>query len=205
MKSTILLSVGLGVMAAGCSSTGRHLTMQGAPATAGTPLAGASLPADQVSAARAEPSSQRFSREAQAAEMMGQPVYKNPKIQATTLNAYKDEKGRLFGPQMMWEVVEEGGFNPTALDANPDLAYIPPQNLVVPPGMGSPVSAVARRQAVTPRNRSILENRPDQVTVTGLALRTDAAEAERMAAKSGKAAVYDSEVGWLLVPKEEIK
>ncbi len=128
-------------------------------------------------------------------------VYTPPKIVKTTLAAYEDEKGRLFGPQEMYEKVEEGRFNTAALE-NPELAYIPPENLVVPPGMGNPVSMPAMRHRAEEQPKLATDFiDPRDVAPTGLFARVDdRAAAERMAERAGRRAVYDADLGWLLVP-----
>lgn len=132
----------------------------------------------------------------------GTPVYTAPKIVKVTLAAYEDEKGRLFGPQVMYQKVDEGHMNVEALNGNPDLAYIPSESLVVPPGMGNPVSAAAmeRKAADEPRMPTDYYD-PRDITPTGLMSKeANRNEAERMAAAAGRRAVFDPDIGWLLVP-----
>ena len=134
------------------------------------------------------------------------PVYTGPKIVQTVLAPYEDEKGRLFGPQVMYEKVTEGRMNPEALE-NPELAYIPPENLVVPPGMGNPVSSVAmQRQAEeAPRLPTDIID-PRDILVTGLiSNEANRAEAERMAKNAGRRARFDPDIGWILIPESTVK
>jgi hypothetical protein len=136
----------------------------------------------------------------------GVAVYTPPKIARTELAAYEDEKGRLFGPQVMYEKVEEGRFNAAALQ-NPELAYIPQENLVVPPGMGNPASAVAMQRVAEEAPRMPTDYiDPRDVLVTGL-LGKDAnrAEADRMATAAGRRPVFDPDIGWILVPPSVVK
>jgi len=44
-------------------------------------------------------------------------VYRNPRIGKVLLRAHQDAEGRLLGPQVMYQVVEPGGWNLEALDA----------------------------------------------------------------------------------------
>ena len=136
----------------------------------------------------------------------GMAVYTPPKIIKTELAAYEDEKGRLFGPQVMYEKIEEGRFNAAALQ-NPELAYIPQENLVVPPGLGNPTSAVAMQRVAEEAPRLPTDYiDPRDVLVTGL-LGKDAnrAEADRMAQAGGRRAVFDPDIGWILVPTSVVK
>lgn len=131
----------------------------------------------------------------------GVPVYIPPKITATTLAPYVDEKGRLFGPQVMYEKVTEGKMNVDALQ-NPDLAYIPQENLVVPPGMGNPVSSPAMMQKTQEASRLPSDAiDPRDIVVTGLLSKeANAAEAQRMATAAGRRAQFDPDLGWVLLP-----
>lgn len=133
-------------------------------------------------------------------------VYTPPKITQTRLAPYEDEKGRFFGPQVMYEKVEEGKFNPAALE-NPEMAYIPQENLVVPPGMGNSVSAVAMQRVAEEAPRMPTDYiDPRDVMVTGLlAKEGNRAEAERMAAAAGRRTVFDPDIGWILVPASVVK
>jgi len=136
----------------------------------------------------------------------GMAVYTGPKIIRTELAPYEDEKGRLFGPQVMYQKVEEGRFNAAALQ-NPELAYIPQENLVVPPGMGNPASVVAMQRVAEEAPRMPTDYiDPRDVMVTGL-LGKDAnrAEADRMAQAAGRRPVFDPDIGWILVPPSVVK
>lgn len=136
----------------------------------------------------------------------GVAVYTPPKIVQTVLAPYEDEKGRLFGPQVMYEKVEEGRFNAEALQ-NPELAYIPQENMIVPAGMGNPASAVAMQRVAeeAPRMPTDLID-PRDVIVTGLLGReANRGEAERMATAAGRRAVFDPDIGWLLVPVSSVR
>ena len=106
----------------------------------------------------------------------------------------------------MYEKVEEGKFNADALQ-NPELAYIPQENMIIPPGMGNPVSAVAqqKRAEEAPRMPTDMID-PRDVVVTGLlGKESNRGEAERMAAAAGRRTVYDPDLGWILVPASGVK
>ena len=118
----------------------------------------------------------------------------------------RTRRGGSFGPQVMYQVVQEGHMNVNALQ-NPDLAYIPPENIVVPPGMGNPVSTPAMQRAAEEAPRLSLDTiDPRDVTVTGLLSKIEnRAEAERMAKAAGRRAVFDPDIGWILVPTSVVK
>jgi len=44
------------------------------------------------------------------------PVYRNPQIGKIYLRAHEDASGRLVGPQVIYQIVEPGGWNVAALD-----------------------------------------------------------------------------------------
>lgn len=199
MRRALLLvaSAVLG-LAAGCH---RASSARSAPAPAGVAVA-AEMRVDPrpVVVARAPRSPAPVAQLADPSDP-ARAVYSPPKIVKTVLAAYEDEKGRLFGPQDMYEKVEEGRFNVAALE-NPELAYIPPENLVVPPGLGNPVALPVMRQRAAEAGQlplDLFDGR--EVVPTGLFSAGDnRAEAERLAARQGRRAVYDPDLGWLLVP-----
>lgn len=45
-----------------------------------------------------------------------QPVYRNPRIGKIYLRAHEDANGRLVGPQVIYQIVEPGGWNAAALE-----------------------------------------------------------------------------------------
>jgi len=45
-----------------------------------------------------------------------QPVYRNPRIGKIYLRAHEDANGRLVGPQVIYQIVEPGGWNVAALE-----------------------------------------------------------------------------------------
>jgi len=106
------------------------------------------------------------------------------------LRAHQDAEGRLLGPQVIYQIVEPGGWNVEALDAP-----------ARPPPPLSPSPAAAPPPAEAP---SLLLDpaKAARITVTGLMQREDRpqAEAQAQAAGGGRTAVYDAEAGWLIVP-----
>lgn len=133
----------------------------------------------------------------------GQPIYTNPKIRVVTLAPHM-ENGRLFGPQTEYVVDETGHFNVDALRDGGAYAYIPAQNIEVPPGVGNPYTAPATQASNGTPQGSALENPTTlaSVTITALTDPADKAKAEAMADAAGKAAVYDKSMScWVLLPK----
>jgi hypothetical protein len=119
-----------------------------------------------------------------------QAIYRNPKIGVVYLRAHQDSEGRLLGPQIMYQVVDPGGWNIQALEGGN--GYLPAANTHVP----------AIQMPSVPEDEPLQD--PDaarSITITGLMSQGDRSEAEEMAAKAGGcAAVYDKQAGWLLIP-----
>jgi len=67
-------------------------------------------------------------------------IYRNPRIGKIYLRAHEDANGRLLGPQVIYQIVEPGGWNVAALDqgepraADPRLREGPPS--VMDPAAG---------------------------------------------------------------------
>jgi hypothetical protein len=115
-----------------------------------------------------------------------EPIYRNPRIGVVYLRAHQDAEGRLLGPQVMYQVVDPGGWNIQALESG--AGYLPSTNVQVPS---------------VPEDEPLLD--PDaarSITITGLMAPEDRPEAEAMAGRTGGpcAAVYDKQAGWLLIP-----
>jgi hypothetical protein len=172
-------------LAAGCAS--------GPPPPALPPAAPPAAPAAPLPAAALAP----------AARLPNQstPVYRNPKIAMVYLRAHQDADGRLLGPQVMYQVADPGGWNVDAVDQG--RAYIPAVNLEIPPGQGSPYVVPASEVPPTPARAALLDPAlAGQVTFTGLMRREDQAQAEALAREwaPGRAAAFDPEAGWVLLP-----
>ena len=61
------------------------------------------------------------------------------------LRAYQDAAGRLFGPQVMYQVIEPGSWNVDAIEQGK--AYIAAANLEVPSRLDSPRGRPGPRRA----------------------------------------------------------
>jgi hypothetical protein len=128
-------------------------------------------------------------------------VYHNPKIGVIYLRAHEDADGRLFGPQLVYQITDPGGWNVNSLDQSG--AYIPAPNLEVPADATSPSLAPARPAPPIPPDTPMLDPaKSDKIVITGLMRKEDQAQAEAMARRDGegRVAVFDSEAGWLLMP-----
>jgi hypothetical protein len=117
------------------------------------------------------------------------------------LRAHQDSEGRLLGPQLMYQVVEPGGWNIQALESGN--GYVPAANLEVPANAASPLVVPATQAPSLPADAPLLD--PDaasRITITGLMNPGDRPEAQAMASRAGGscAAVYDDQAGWLLIP-----
>jgi hypothetical protein len=129
------------------------------------------------------------------------PIYRNPTIAAVILRAHQDPEGRLFGPQVMYQVTDPGGWNLDAVEEG--RGYIPDANAapspVAPPADFPP----AREAPPVPRDAPLLDpDRAARISITGLMGEEDRPRAEALArqAGGGTAAVFDPSAGWLLVP-----
>jgi len=85
-------------------------------------------------------------------------VYHNPRIGKIYLRAHEDANGRLLGPQVIYQIVEPGGWNVAALDqgepraADPRLREGPPA--VLDPAAGwmlepAPAAGLASKKATS--------------------------------------------------------
>lgn len=141
-------------------------------------------------------------------------VYREPTIGVVYLRAHEDAQGRLLGPQVMYQIVDPGGWNVGALDPGPSAAAAPRADgslRAFPPDPAALVPARNAEQATTlgpipqppPSASPLLDPAAAAKTViTGLMRPGDRAQAEALAAqRPGTSALYDAEVGWLLVPK----
>ena len=146
-----LIGLGLSFAAASCASVPPRATLS-APAHPAPTLA-APAPFAPVSAPAA--------------------VYRNPRIGQVQLRAHLDAAGRLLGPQVMYQVVEPGGWNVDAVENGPD---------EIVPARAAPAEAGPK------------------IEVTGL-MREDERPLAEARAREGQAAVFDAEAGWLLVPR----
>lgn len=115
------------------------------------------------------------------------PVYRTPRIGVVRLRAHEDLQGRLLGPQVMYQVVDPGGWNLDALEEGRGLAPAP---VTSQPALGSELRLIDPDVAA-------------RTVITGLMRPEDRAAAEKMAERSAGGqtrAVFDEQAGWLLVP-----
>ncbi len=128
-------------------------------------------------------------------------VYRNPKIGLIYLRAHQDVEGRLLGPQVMYQIVDPGGWNTAAVEEG--RGYIPMVNQEGPSGSGLPAAVPAR---VVP---SLADSSPlldpvaaADIVITGLMHLEDKPEAVELARRQGPGAraQYDEQAGWLLLP-----
>ncbi len=129
-------------------------------------------------------------------------VYRNPKVGVVYLRAYQDAAGRLFGPQVMYQVTEPGAWNLDALDRSSRIADT---NIESSPR--SVVIAPARDAPEIPKNSPLLDaDKAAQIVLTGLMRQEDQTQAEAMARQAGdRIAMFDTEAGWLLMPSDTSK
>ncbi len=130
-----------------------------------------------------------------------QPIYRNPKIATVILRSHQDAEGRLFGPQVMYQVTDPGGWNLEAVEEG--RGFIPDSNAPVQPGALTADSPPAREAPPMPRDAPLLDpDRAARIAITGLMGEDDRPRAEALArqAGAGTAAVFDPSAGWLLVP-----
>jgi hypothetical protein len=130
-----------------------------------------------------------------------QPLYRNPKIGVVYLGAHQDAAGRLLGPQVMYQVIDPGGWNLSAIEQGD--AYIPAANLEGAANAAGPPLIPVRDAPADSETTPLLDAKAAAgITITGLMDEGDRAEAEAMAKRAGGAlvAVFDRQAGWLLVP-----
>lgn len=128
------------------------------------------------------------------------PVWKGAKIRKVGLAPYVNEKGEAFLPSEKLVVEEGPGWNMDALK-NPHLAYIPTDNIKpIPSAYGHQYghSAVTPKSD-DPRASSRLYSM-ENVRVTGYVLKSEELQARAMASPT-EVPVYDSALGWVLVPQ----
>ena len=155
-------------------------------------LAGCASPPARVATAPAAP---REAAPPAPAPETPEPVYRNPKIGVVYLRAHEDAQGRLLGPQVMYQVVEPGGWNIDA--AEEGRGFIPVSNAAMPAVQS------AGRPCVGPENSPLLDPEfAGKTTILDLMRLEDRNEAEAVARRAGdgRIAVFDDQAGWLLVP-----
>ena len=115
-------------------------------------------------------------------------VYRNPKIGLVYLRAHQDVEGRLLGPQIMYQIVDPGGWNTEAVEQG--RGYIPAANQE-----GAPRAGMGRRWPRPESSRRWRISSPlldpaaaTDIVITGLMRPEDKPEAEetRPQARSGR-------------------
>jgi hypothetical protein len=128
-------------------------------------------------------------------------VYRSPKIAMVYLRAHQDTEGRLLGPQVVYQVVDPGGWNIDAVEQGH--GYIPSVNLELPPGQGAPYGVPARGIApLAPASPLLDPAAAREIVITGLMRPDDQPAAEGIARRQGAGftALYDEQAGWILLP-----
>jgi hypothetical protein len=128
-------------------------------------------------------------------------IYRNPRIGVVYLRAHQDAEGRLLGPQIMYQVVDPGGWNIQALESGN--GFVPATDFQAPANLSSPPVVPATGVPSIPADAPLLDpGAASRITITGLMDPADRPEAEAMAGRTGGAcaAIYDNQAGWLLVP-----
>lgn len=129
------------------------------------------------------------------------PVYKQPIVKKVYLDAYVDG-GVAYEPAVKWVVADQGGWDLDAI-RNPNRAFIPPSMSGNQPisqnGHLAPGEVPVAQKTATIRDLYEVEN----VTVTGFVERAQEPLAREVATKMGPdfIAVYDPDLGWLVIPK----
>jgi hypothetical protein len=102
----------------------------------------------------------------------------------------------------MYQVTDPGSWNVEAVEQGK--GYIAAANLEVPPNVGSPYVVPAREIPPVPPDSPLLDPPVAAKTrITGLGRPEDKPRAESLARQAGDGctAVYDDQLGWLLVPR----
>ena len=122
-------------------------------------------------------------------------VYRNPTIGVVQLRSYQDADGRLFGPQVMYQIVEPGGWNVEAAESKSSLGA---KNEIPSP---TPASPPLKAENSSAPDRPLLDPaQADYIVLTGLMRDSDRPQAEEMARNSGdRSAIFDRDAGWFLL------
>lgn len=133
------------------------------------------------------------------------PVYHPARIREVRMDAYINERGEAFPPSVKYVVDDPGGWNMGAL-RNPQQAYVPPSSaLEVPTAPGTKyTSMVQSSDSGIPKAGSKLLYNLKDVKITGFTEMSQEARVRGMADPS-EAAIFDSKLGWILVPKAVIR
>lgn len=131
------------------------------------------------------------------------PVYRSPKVREIKMDAYVNERGEAFPPSVKYVVADPGGWNLEAL-RNPSVSYVPPENSLDIPSSGSHYTRMTQSSSGSAPSPSRFLYDLKDVKVTGFTELGQEARARSMASSSDTA-IFDSNLGWILVPKSAIR
>lgn len=134
------------------------------------------------------------------------PVYHPAKIREVKMDAYINERGEAFPPSVKYVVEDPGGWNMGAL-RNPQQAYVPPSSaLEVPTAPGTKYTGMVQSSDSSglPKAGSKLLYNLKDVKITGFTEMSQEARVRGMAGQD-EAAIFDTKLGWILVPKSVIR
>ncbi len=122
-------------------------------------------------------------------------VYRNPTIGVVHLRSYQDADGRLFGPQVMYQIVEPGGWNVEAAESKSPLRA---KKEIRSPTLST---SQAKTENISVPDRPLLDpSQADDIVLTGLMRESDRPQAEAMARNADdRSAVFDRDAGWFLL------
>ncbi len=131
-----------------------------------------------------------------------QPIYRSPTVAKIILAPYKGKDGKLYGPREVYQVSDEGGWNPEALEPGAS-SYIPAVNIETPGNVGNRIVAPARKSPPLPTESQHLIDHidPNQVIITGLIDKGQQSAADSMAEEKRMQAVWDDQLGYILISK----
>ena len=130
-----------------------------------------------------------------------QPIWNPTVISRIEVDAYVDEKGRLFPPTSMYVIRKQGGWNLDAVRGN--TGYVPPENSIKPydmPGTEWGTTAVVANPQNLP---SPVELDISKAKLTGI-VDKNAEQAARSLAGQNEVAVYDGRFGWVIVKQSDV-
>jgi len=117
-------------------------------------------------------------------------VYRNPTIAVVELRSHIDEQGRLLGPQLMYQVIDPGGWNLDQVDKQGGRLRDS-----LRPSYKNP-------QIATDLEPILPENILKEVIFTGIMQYSEKslADAIRLSHNATFGLLYDTKAGWLLIP-----
>jgi len=118
------------------------------------------------------------------------PVYRNPTVAVVELRSHIDEQGRLLGPQLMYQIVDPGGWNIDQVDKYGGR-------------LGDETKSMNQNPLKSTELEAILpQNKLNEVIFTEVMQYSDKPQAEliRLRNQPSFSLIYDSKAGWLLIP-----